>query len=110
MKTRQDYLNGKCTHSEYYAQFLDDKTAGELLAVIPLEQLKASKDKHLNDIPMRLWDSISGGIWDYKGKIVQQHTARKEFREKARELGDGISSSSLTCIYKEQARQLINNN
>ena len=56
--TRKDYNDNKCTHREYYAQFVSEETKKIVLRYIGLDRLKASKDQHLNDIALGSWDTL----------------------------------------------------
>ena len=59
--TREDYLNGKCTHREYYAQFVTQEMKVRLKGYIGLDNLLKSRDEHLNDIALRAWDLFIAG-------------------------------------------------
>jgi len=81
------------THEEYYRQFV---TPGILYLVesrIGIDAVRASKDEHLNDIPLSKWDDMEpfarGIAW------------------KLKEAGDGWSKSANVCIAKQAARMLI---
>jgi hypothetical protein len=78
-------------HRDYYAQFVD---ANVLLLVEPLrEKIIASKDEHLNDIPLKLWDNLTYAL---PGRVHAQ----------LRECGDTLTLGTGVCILKEAARQL----
>jgi len=91
MKTREQYLDGKCTHREYYAQFVSERTKSSVLSAIGLDSLLASTDKHLNDIPLKTWDRIYPGV----------------SRDLWQSVGDYATLAGLVCINKEAARQII---
>jgi hypothetical protein len=57
MFTRKDYLNNTCSHSEYYRQFITDNTI-KIVKQYLFKEIKKSKDKHFNDIPLKIWDTI----------------------------------------------------
>jgi len=99
IKTREQYLKGEISFSDYYAQFLDDETEGEMLEQVSLEEIRESKDEHLNDIPMRKWDAITG-IRFSGSQLVQRPTIRRELAERIKSAGENISAATLTCIYK----------
>jgi len=90
MYTRKDYLNGLCTHKQYYAQFVTPQVRNAVLTRIGRERLVASDDEHLNDISLQTWDSLPQPA---SGKL--------------RELGDFITKAGAVCIYKEAARQIL---
>lgn len=96
MSTRQDYMNGKCTHREYYAQFVTEQTRQSVLRNIGLERLQQSTDPHLNDIRLSRWDGL---------EIVT-----REMDAAMREAGDWPSLAGKVCIAKEAARQILDAN
>lgn len=54
---RKEYMDGKITHEQFYtwlASFI-----GVTKAQLPVsqERINNSKDKYLNDIPLKLWDN-----------------------------------------------------
>ncbi len=92
--TRADYMAGKCTHREYYAQFVTPFIRATVAESIGTERIRASKDPHLNDIPLARWDELAGGI-------------RTGLRADAlRAAGDFPSLAAAVCILKEAARQV----
>lgn len=95
MKTRQEYLDGKCTHEEYYNQFVDSRVKQIVLTRHTKEDLKKaySKDESLNSISIRVWDSLAENI-RYKGPELK-------------EVGDYLTLSGSVCILKAAARQII---
>ena len=92
MKTRKQYLDKECTHSEYYAQFVTDGHKNTVKNIIGLGRLLNSENEHLNDIPLEEWDSIGAPM----GTV-----------ELMKELGDNLTLSGQVCISKEAARQII---
>lgn len=91
MFTRQDYLQDKCTHRQYYAQFVNDNVKQMVKDRIGIDKIKCSKDEHFNDIPLYLWDNcgLPYGISD----LLKQ-------------AGDYYSLAGQVCILKEAGRQL----
>jgi len=90
--TRKNYLDGDCTHRDYYAQFVSPGRPNHVAGIIGGDRLLASTDSHLNDIPLRHWDAIPNPFGT---------------DEKMRSLGDYPTLSSAVCISKEAARQWI---
>jgi len=90
--TRNDYLDKKCTHREYYAQFVTQWQRNQVSRYIGLDRLASSDDEYFNDIPLDDWDRI--GV---AGESVK----------KMKSLGDGYSLAGAVCINKEAARQLV---
>lgn len=110
MKTRQDYLDGKISHRDYYAQFITATMVQQVIDNIGIERIKNSKDEHLSDIPMKEWDALSGHGWRISGG-QEVMTGRIQysvtFRDLCKQANEGISSSTMICVYKEIARQLV---
>lgn len=91
--TRTDYLDGKCTHKQYYAQYVTNSTVAMVVRHIGAERLVKSTDEHLNDIALKCWDSCPIPV---VGKKMES-------------LGDYLTLSGRVCIAKEAARQYIRN-
>lgn len=109
MKTKTEYLDGKISHREYYAQFITPKMIERVKTYIGVDVIKASTDEHLNDIPMELWDGLSGIIWIIRNgsqEMATLPTVSSEFKKLTTEASEGMSPSTLVCVYKEIARQL----
>ena len=84
-------MNHECSHREYHAQFVSESVKNRVVCHIGMDKLLASTDEHLNDIPLNLWDKLdpvgSKATWDAAG--------------------DYATMAGHTCIYKEAARQVI---
>lgn len=106
MHTRKDYMEGRCSHSDYYAEVaralydaglltLPSACSGEKV-VDALEQ----GDIHLNTIPLSLWDGAAI-------PFMRKAAAHRVFQER----GDWVSLGGFVCALKEfariRARQLI---
>lgn len=91
--TRQDYLGRKCTHRQYYAQFVGARERQLVSFRFGVDYLKAAlvKDEHLNVIPLSSWDRLS--------LQVDRHADM-------RAAGDYQTLASAVCILKEAARQV----
>lgn len=101
MYTRQDYLNGKCTHQEYYRQFVDDRVLSLADTIISRYGITKAQtgyktDKHLNFIPLRVWDSTSHVI-SYNTPLINKLHAR----------GDYLTLAGCVCIAKAAAREIL---
>ena len=94
MLTRKQYLDGECTHREYYGQFVTDRIKQTVARHIGLDKLKESTDEHFNDIPLQRWDCclIPGTVAGWL--------------RKAGDVG-GESLADRVCVAKEAGRQLI---
>lgn len=91
--TRQDYLDGKCSHAEYYGQFVDAGVIARVSRAIGVDRIKSSTDPHFNDIPLRKWDRVL--------VPVPRHIARS-----MKERGDYATLAGAVCVAKAAARQI----
>lgn len=97
--TRADYMSepyevrstGK-PHRRYYAQFVNRNTINQVVARIGSKRLLASTNPHLNDIPLKEWDNLSGSL-------ILARTFKST--------GDSCTLGGLVCAAKEAARQYI---
>lgn len=94
MITREQYINFKCSHREYYAQFVNADTKNAVRDFIGENLLRISfkRDKNFNDIPLSIWDSCP---FKYNAKLMI-------------ECGDFLTPAGQVCILKEAALQIIN--
>lgn len=90
-----DGSKGYDVHSEYFSQYVNSWMVETLLQRIGSAQLLASRDVHLNDIALKLWDDLP----------MTRHIA-----DVARALGDIPSLSSKVCAYKAAARMWLKEN
>ena len=91
MFTRKEYLNGSCTHQEYYGQFVSPGTKRRVITGIGKERILSSECPHFNDIPLVIWD-----------RIVHMLPVAMSFES----VGDYATQAGLVCTAKEAARQL----
>ena len=91
MKTRSDYVNGNCTHREYYSQFVNGATRRAVGWILGVEAIGSSMDRSFNDIPLPRWDSFAGWLPMAIG---------------FREVGDYPTLAGYVCVAKEAARQV----
>lgn len=107
--TRQQYLNNECTHRQYYAQYVNEEVKNNLAKNISIDRLLASTDEHLNDISLKEWDNLSGFDFDFNRQLISRYnTIPHSIFELGKELNEGgISPATMVCIYKEAARQSI---
>jgi hypothetical protein len=84
-------MNNRCTHRQYYAQFVTEEMKSRLVQYIGLDRLLESKDEHLNDISLRTWDLFIAG----------------PLAISLRSVGDYPTIAGNVCIAKEAARQII---
>jgi hypothetical protein len=94
MKTRKDYLSGKVTHREYYAQFVND----DIKRNVRFLGINAIKKAYEID---PLLNTISLAAWDSCGRCP------RSVAERMREAGDYPTMAGMVCLHKEAAKQLI---
>ena len=90
MYKRVDYLKKKCTHREYYAQFVTEETKRNVRRDIGLKKLMRVRED-LNKIPLDFWDLM-----------FARHNVSAML-----EAGDYLTKAGAVCILKEAARQVI---
>lgn len=107
MITRKEYLKDSSSlHREYYSQFINPFLVNDVKNNITVDRIKNSTDEHFNDIPLHLWDLLSGCRFS-GSSLVSKPRVSMELHDRAVELGEGgISPATMVCIYKEIARQL----
>lgn len=91
-------MTKECTHEEYYTQFVTESLVKAVVSSIGKKKILASKDKHLNDIQLGLWDNLA--------PIVALHCASKVSEANASTSG-GVrcySLSDMVCVAKAAAR------
>lgn len=104
MITRKQYLNKEFSFKEYYGQFSSPNVVEAIANAIGKEKLLASTDEHLNDIPMRLWDSLPWYGMRHDVAIANQSCYSQEARDKN---VLAVSSSDHTCAVKCAAHKWI---
>ena len=92
--TRKDYMDKRCTHREYYAQFVTDGTRQAVARSIGLDTLFGSRDANLNDIPLKRWDNLMGILTSSVNQGLHA-------------VGDYPTLAGKVCIAKEAALQVI---
>ena len=101
MFDRKDYLAGRVSHAEYYAQFVTQPLKAYVARAIGRDKISASTDPHLNDIPLARWDGLTQTkhlIDRAKFKAADNVTYAEESRDKFEwSLGDQV------CIAKAAA-------
>lgn len=118
MITRQQYLNADRKqnpnyHREYYAQFVNDAVKRAVLHRFSIHDLQQSllEDEHFNTklTPIEAWDLLGGFKFSKTtGATLLQPTSSDPIEYKLlKEAGEGFSSSTAVCIYKEAARQIL---
>jgi hypothetical protein len=98
--SRQDRLDNKCSHSEYYNQFVDGTVKAAVKNKFGIDRLKKAFDSgntSFNSPDFRLseWDGLAQP-YNFIGTNA-----------KMKELGDYLTLAGQVCILKEAARQLV---
>lgn len=98
MRTRTDYLNGRCTHHEYYSQFVTQAVKDlvtEHIGGADFLSKKLVEDPNLNNIPLDIWDQVvTNHRW--VGGINEQGNGKKIYS-----LSNGV------CVLKTAARMIV---
>lgn len=95
--TRADYMSGKCTHDEYYDQFVTEEIKGVVLEQFG-SKIVNSSDPHFNDIDLKKWDNLAN--WFKSDSTLH---------DKLKEREDVMTLSSLVCTLKAAARHIRGN-
>jgi hypothetical protein len=107
MMTRSEYMANSQqpgAFRAYHAQFVTPEVTQAVLRSIGLARILASKDPHLNDIPLHLWDRIIGFRDTMRAGTSLDTTLGCAAALRA--AGDFPSCGVLVCIMKEAARQI----
>jgi hypothetical protein len=103
MFTHADYMAKKCSHREYFAQFVNSAIIEQVRSVIGEDRIKASIDEYLNDIPLGEWDKLTG----YAERVGDVWPCRPRVNvDLIKEAGEWITAGTLVSIAKEAARQI----
>lgn len=104
--TRKQYMDNEYSHDEYYGQWVTDQMISIVAMVIGKDRLLASTDKHLNDIPLRLWDNLP--VMDYINKENWKDASLSTYSVETQKQRKFIySPSDVVCIGKAAAREYI---
>lgn len=102
---RQDYMNKKCTHDEYYSQFVNDGVLNTVNMFIGSDKIKRSTDEHFNDIPLNKWDAMADSLRHCCGRAVSD--SNDSTHNKPTKKGFvSVSLSDMVCVAKAAARQI----
>ena len=88
-------MNNECSHDEYYSQFVSEGLKNAVSNAIGKDRIIVSENHHFNDIQLNKWDSLSGLIGSYCGKMLGEAN------------GNGYYSLSDTvCVAKAAAKMI----
>lgn len=104
MQTRQEMMaaysaafpdreESKRIHREFYAQFCSPALIHAVCSFIGRPAIAASRDEHLNDIPLRRWDCLRPIVMGYCGSSLSRANG-----------SGGVSLSDCVCVAKQAAR------
>ena len=93
--TREDYMNNRVTHKEYYGQFVTEGLKNVVARRMGVDAIHASKDEHMNDIALFRWDNMDRLIPQDVIREIQRASGTKAY-----------SLSDIVCVAKEAARQM----
>lgn len=104
--TRNEYMkNSSELHHEYYSQFVTESTKSFILRSLTIEQIKNALnngDEHLNEIKIPYNNMGRGGSWWWDDAPINIYLLK--------ELGEGNSLSTHTCVAKACAKNLVETN
>ena len=103
--TRKEYISdSKNNHSKYYRQYYSTKPVfiylfNRLFRYFTKEQLVEAykQDTCFNTIDIKLWDKLANT------------SINRDIQDMLRANGDSVSLVSMVCIYKQLAKDWINN-
>jgi hypothetical protein len=77
--TRNDYISGKVTHDEYYAQFVTPSIYKLVEYHFGRKVLEDAykKDESLNTIPLHRWDNLAGDIVGFDNLSMKVCTLKR---------------------------------
>jgi len=95
--TRKDYMEKKVSHHDYYKEYVELADIRPQSIPFSVEELEEAlnKDKNLNSIALRKWDSIGSRF----------NTSKVHKISKLK--GSWVSQATLVCIAKTAARMKI---
>lgn len=93
--SRQDYLAGKCSHDEFYAQYVTPLVRKVVLSGIGRDKIATSRDEHFNDIPLARWDRLAESV---RSSVARMNVKTGAYPKPAASLSDCV------CTLKAAAR------
>ena len=97
MFTRKQYLEGACSHDEYYEQFVTPYYIHFVNIHIGTDRIMASNDPSFNDIPLNEWDAVCNNI-------MMSGRDRDTFKQ----LGETYTLGAMICVVKRAALMIKN--
>lgn len=93
---RQQYLNHRLSHREFYLNLAIAIGLDDLVSLAPITASQ-SKDKYLNDVPLKLWDEKFPEVRFLLKRAIHQGRVVKKT--------NGLSLSKSVCLLKEIAKE-----
>lgn len=93
---RQQYLKHELSHREFYLNLAIAIGLDDLVSLIPTTASQ-SKDEHLNDIPLQLWDEKFPEVRFLLRRAIRQGRVAKKT--------NSLSLSEAVCLLKEIAKE-----
>ncbi len=118
MYTRKQMMNGEVSFNKYMDQFVTEGMVQTVFIAIGVERIKNSSDKHLNDIPLREWDSLTysmkneialdAKLWRdlHNSDTITSLSDRRRWVD-VNPKGFLFSKSDGVCLAKAAARRLL---
>lgn len=106
MYTHKDYMDKKCSHHEYFSQFITNELKWAVNSNIGIEVIKASTDKHFNDISLKRWDGLFDNSHHVSARGKNIHSTHGVAFMKKKIDDTGTSLSDLVCTAKAYAREV----
>lgn len=108
MFDRKQYLNGECTHQQYYSQFVNNAVINLVVRRVGVQRILDSEDPHFNDIRLSEWDALNDDVRLCVNRSLWNSCNNASYPEKYRNkflwsLSDGV------CIAKAAARIIKEN-
>ncbi|MGM0112122.1 hypothetical protein [Enterococcus sp. DIV0187] len=96
---RKEYLTGNLSHEEFYLEYADAIAFDDLQSLVPEIACK-SRDPHLNDVPLKVWDHRFAAVRMLLTRAINQGRVVKRVR--------GLSVAESCCILKAVAKEINN--
>jgi hypothetical protein len=95
--SRADYMAKKCTHEEFWGQYVNQHVTDVVLRRIGREKIQASKCPHFNDIPLSCWDALAGAVQSH---VATMNVKSGMYKTRSASLSDCV------CTLKAAAEKI----
>lgn len=114
MRLRKEYLDGTCSHQEYYSQFVTPEITRLVQGRFGKDALTKAyaEDPHLNTIPLKRWDDLGYTELPRTGSkptggFRPNIAVSREKLIASGESGGTVTRAFLVCVLKSAARDII---